>query len=77
VVRLCALPNQSPKTTGGTNGQDHPRNGRKEHLGQGAAPWQVRIEKNEKHGTKGSVLGRWKTKKKAQDFADAFNKIHQ
>lgn len=39
-----------------------------------AYPWQVRIKKSEIHGTKGSVLGRWRTKKKASAFAEEFNK---
>lgn len=39
----------------------------------GPYPWQVRIKKSEAHSTKGGVLGSWKTKKKAEAFAEAFN----
>ena len=38
-------------------------------------PWQVRVKKSEAYNTKGVVLGAWKTRKKAEAFAAAFNEM--
>jgi hypothetical protein len=40
-------------------------------------PWKVRIEPCPERGIIGGIMGPWKTKRTAQKWADAFNKIHQ
>lgn len=41
-----------------------------------AHPWAVEIKADPSQGIKGGRFGFWSTKKKAQAWADEFNKIH-